>query len=119
MKLVKQYSFFLDRSSAQEQQDLLWLTGMATKDSVFDPSVLKFQNKNIYQLGIQALAGTKVYINECAEPVVIGITGIFEISLASNVVIEQLKFDFDSLQSTLENRSACIIIDTIEEDNVI
>jgi hypothetical protein len=47
----------------------------------------------IYQLGVQSLPGTKMYINENSEPVIIGHTGIYEIDYDINTKITKLTFD--------------------------
>lgn len=55
----------------------------------------------IYQLGIQAIPGTKVYINSpnVGKPIVIGKTGIFELDLNDQSVITSLRVDKQSLQN--------------------
>lgn len=55
----------------------------------------------IYQLGIQAIPGTKVYINSpnVGKPIVIGKTGIFELDLNDQSVITSLRIDKQSLQN--------------------
>ena len=55
----------------------------------------------IYQLGIQAIPGTKVYINSpnVGKPIVIGKTGIFELDLNDQSVITSLRVDKASVQT--------------------
>ena len=55
----------------------------------------------IYQLGIQAIPGTKVYINSpnVGKPIIIGKTGIFELDLNDQSVITSLRVDKASVQT--------------------
>ncbi len=55
----------------------------------------------IYQLGIQAVPGTKVYINSpnVGKPIIIGKTGIFELDLNDQSVITSLRIEKQSLQN--------------------
>lgn len=55
----------------------------------------------IYQLGIQAIPGTKVYINSpnVGKPIVIGKTGIFELDLNDQSVITSIRVDKQSLKT--------------------
>ena len=55
----------------------------------------------IYQLGIQAIPGTKVYINSpnVGKPIIIGKTGIFELDLNDQSVITSLRIDKQSVQT--------------------
>lgn len=63
------------------------------------------------QLGIQAPPGTKFYINNGENPVIIGFTGLFELSLLENGSITSLTFDEQSIDQIQANDSAIIIID--------
>lgn len=80
----------------------------------------------IYQLGIQAMPGTKIYINSpnVGQPIIIGKTGIFELDLNDQSVITSLRVDKQSLQaikninySNQENPTteAYLLIDIIYE----
>ena len=55
----------------------------------------------IYQLGIQAIPGTKVYINSpnVGKPIIIEKTGIFELDLNDQSVITSLRVDKASVQT--------------------
>lgn len=72
----------------------------------------------IKQLGIQSLPGTKFYINESNNPVILGKTGIFELNCMDMAYsITKLTFDIESLRRIDENDNDFLIIDIIEENN--
>lgn len=70
----------------------------------------------IIQLGIQSLPGTKFYLNESAEPVIVGQTGIYELDLGLNTKITNIKFDTNSMKSIKDNSNAFLIVDFIYDD---
>ena len=72
-------------------------------------------NLPIVQLGVQALPGTKFYINTAQTPIVVGATGIYEIDLSGYASISELKFDADSIRSIRQSDRAYLIIDYIYE----
>lgn len=67
----------------------------------------------IIQLGIQALPGTRFYLNDAIEPIIIGDTGIFELELTGVIEISKIQFDCVSLDAIAKNNNAILIIDTI------
>lgn len=71
----------------------------------------------IIQLGIQALPGTRFYLNEIHEPIIIGETGIFELELKGVTEISKIQFDCVSLNRIAKKESAILIIDTIYISN--
>lgn len=82
-----------------------------------------FQNGSVFQgyypivqLGIQSLPGTKFYLNDSIDPIMIGQTGVFELDLSNNTEITSLKFDIASLKLIKANSGAYLIIDIIYDD---
>ena len=70
----------------------------------------------ITQLGIQALPGTRFFLNRNIEgPVIIGSTGIYELDLEGISKINSLDFDSTSLDLITKNPNAFLIIDVIYE----
>ena len=65
----------------------------------------------IVQLGVQALPGTRLLINNSSTPIIIGATGIYELDIDGLSSISSLKFQ----RSQLENMpdSSSIIIDYV------
>lgn len=77
--------------------------------SIFDPY------KNIVQLGIQSLPGTQFYLNSASNPVIIGFTGIYELSVSGATTITDLRFEQKSLQAINDVSNAFLIVDIIYE----
>lgn len=63
------------------------------------------------QLGVQAPPGTKFYINDGVDPVIVGFSGFFDIDLGDGGSILSLKFDKESIDKIASNDSAILIID--------
>lgn len=75
----------------------------------------KFLGSNIpiIQLGIQAIEGVRIYLNNFTEPILIGESGIFELDSTGVTEISKIRFDSASLDSIAKNPNAILIIDTI------
>ena len=70
----------------------------------------------IIQLGIQTLPGTKFYLNGSNNPIIIGNTGIYELSLEGLTEINSLQFDSGSISLISNNETAYLIVDIIYEE---
>lgn len=70
----------------------------------------------VLQLGVQALPGTKFYLNNALEPVMIGSTGIYELDLEGQTEITNITFDHDSMVLIRDNNNAFLIVDIIYDD---
>ena len=70
----------------------------------------------IVQIGIQTLPGTKIYLNAHTVPVIIGATGIYELSVDGLSNLTSVQFDNVSLNIIANNPNAYIIIDYIYEE---
>lgn len=70
---------------------------------------------SIVQLGIQTLPGTKFYINDAVDPIIIGSTGIYELDLKGLTDITSLSFESASLSRIEQIDSAYLIVDAIYE----
>ena len=66
-----------------------------------------------YQLGIQTLPGTMIYLNGSEDPIIIGSTGIYELELEGISQIEDLHFEGKSLELIEKNPNAYLIIDVV------
>lgn len=71
----------------------------------------------ILQLGIQALPGTKFYVNSSTSPVIVGVTGVYEMNLQDNTQITSLSFDGNSLQAISNSSTGGLIIDVTYDNN--
>lgn len=68
-----------------------------------------FSSMSIQQLGIQALPGTKFYINGSDSPVLVGFSGLFNLDLTDQGEITELRFDSNSLKHIKDTNSILII----------
>ena len=73
----------------------------------------------IVQLGIQALPGTRFYLNGNNNPIIIGNTGIYELDLQGQGEITALSFEATSIQAIRDNEYAYLIVDIIYEEGVV
>lgn len=67
------------------------------------------------QLGIQALPGTKFYLNKDVNPIIIGYTGIYELTLDGIAEINHIRFDGLSMKAINDTPNASLIVDIIYE----
>ena len=72
----------------------------------------------IIQLGIQTLPGTRFYLNNANDPIIIGNTGIYELALEGLSEITALEFDRADLTSINNNTNGYLIVDIMYEDGV-
>lgn len=71
----------------------------------------------ISHLGIQALPGTKFYLNNSPHSIIIGSTGIYELDMGNLGHIYSIKFDKETL-NWYENNTARILIDIVYEGGI-
>lgn len=69
----------------------------------------------IIQLGIQAIPGTKFYLNQSSDPICIGATGLFELDLSGGAEITDITFSSASIANIANNSHAGLIVDIIYE----
>ena len=117
-KQVKQFRYYQDpsnKSTAGSSAKTLpnYPDGLSAKSLT---SGAAFKNyPSIIQLGIQALPGTKFYVNGGYNPVIIGSTGIYELDLNGLSEITNLYFSQASIQA-IEDSSTSLIIDILYEN---
>ena len=91
-KQIKQFRYY-EQNSNKNYPNTISLSNLAS-GSIFSKYV------PIIQLGIQSLPGTKFYLNNSNDPVIIGNTGIYELNLnglSEITAIAQLRDNFQSL----------------------
>ena len=68
----------------------------------------------IIQLGVQSLPGVKFSLNNNLDPIILGMSGIYELDLTdSTAVITSLTFDNESLSLINKNPDGYLIIDIV------
>ena len=108
-KHIMQFRYYNDEQGNNNQPEDFNAESL-TKGTIF-AKYLPFT-----QLGIQALPGTRFFLNDNIEgPVIIGSTGIYELELEGISKISSLKFDSKSLKLIADNPNAFLIIDVIYE----
>lgn len=110
--VVKQFRFYSDSDSSKNQP-----IG-ALKASFVSGAV--FENYfPILQLGVQSLPGTKFYLNNAVDPIIIGRTGIYELDLDGETEISNMRFDVTSMNNISDNTNAYLIVDIIFDNGEV
>ena len=105
-KHVMQFRYYEDNHTNNQPVELN--AGQLVNGTVF-AKYLPFT-----QLGIQALPGTRFYLNDNIEgPVIVGSTGIYELDLEGLSEITAISFDASSIASISSNDSAYLIVDIV------
>lgn len=116
---IKQFRYYTEPEIINDNNEM---------NSVNEPATLRMSDlqssnarifKNYFpvvQLGIQGLPGTKFYLNNSVNPIVLGITGTYELNLEGRSEISAIGFDRESLITIKENPNAFLIIDIVYDD---
>lgn len=110
-RVVKQYRYYNEKDTSRNQPP------EAGKELYTNGLV--FENPSCYpilQLGIQALPGTKFYLNSSIEPIIIGFTGIYELDLNNKAEIIKLTFNKTSMDLIDTNANGYLIVDVLYDD---
>lgn len=68
----------------------------------------------IQQVGIQTLPGTKFYLNQSADPIIIGSTGIYELDLRNTTaILSSFRFDKNSMDIINNLKNGYLVIDLV------
>lgn len=117
-KKIKQYRYYNDTNDSVTRNQPLYVP-----DTDIVATYAHYVNGEVFgtcfpilQLGIQALPGTKFYLNEATDPIIIGATGIYELDLDGQAEITNLQFEARSMRMIRDNNNAFLIIDIIYDD---
>lgn len=105
-KQIKQFRFYSDEDERNYPEIITTSTNLASGE-VF----AKYMP--VSQLSIQALPGTKFYLNNSNSPIIIGYTGIYELSVNNLAEITSLKFDYESIMRLNTNKETVLLVDII------
>lgn len=108
-KQVKQFRFYDTQNSGGKNYPSNLSYRSLVSGSIFSNYL------PITQLGIQSLPGTKFYLNNSNNPIIIGYTGIYELNLEGMGEITALSFDAKSLEAINGNANSYLIVDIIYE----
>ena len=110
---------------AKNLKQFRWYSDEDSKNSPENISKIQYENgtafKDVYpisQLGIQALPGTKFYLNGSVKPLVIGVSGIYDLDIKNGARVTGLSFSKQSLQEIHAHPTSYLIVDILygEED---
>lgn len=108
-KKVKQYRYYGSNDSRNWPSSVKYQT--IVSGSVFQKEM------PVIQLGIQALPGTKFYLNNSNNPIIIGYTGIYELNLEGIAEVTSLAFDAKSVEAINKSSNAYLIVDVIYKED--
>lgn len=107
-KQIKQFRYYNYKNSKNYPTNIS-ITNLAS-GSIFSKYM------PVIQLGIQSLPGTKFYLNNSNDPIIIGNTGIYELDLNGLSEITAIKFDTASINAIAINQNGYLIVDILYED---
>lgn len=107
---IKQFRYYAENSSQNSP-----LTGDASTTASLNnfANGNVFRNANIFpvvKLGVQAMPGTKIYLNNSIDPVIIGVTGIYELDVEDQAEIVSITVDSTSLAAIQNSDGAGFLI---------
>lgn len=112
-RVVKQYRYYNDEDKTRNQPATINGQNLINGQIFESPSCFP-----ILQLGIQALPGTKFYLNSSLDPIVVGFTGIYELDLDNRAEIVKLTFNKTSIETIASNGNGYLIVDVLYDDGL-
>ena len=108
-KYLKQFRYY-GTGSPFNHPNSISKTNLESGSIFFNQSNLS----SIASLGIQAIPGSKFYLNDSVDPIIIGHSGIFELSSTNKYEVTSLRFDPTSIDliDSISN-TAYLIVDVI------
>ena len=67
----------------------------------------------IAQLGIQALPGTEFYLNGSVKPIIIGVSGIYDLDIKNGARVTGLSFSRQAMERIGANNTSYLIVDIL------
>ncbi len=121
IKKIAQIRFFGDTNSYLNSSDRNYIATQIDTNNPFGLTSLELAEGTVFQdytpivqLGIQALPGTKFQLNDNLDPIVIGVSGMYELDLTnSSQYLTKLTFEKDSLDAITNNPDGYLIVDII------
>lgn len=110
-KKLTQFRFYSDGSSQNYPVKNISNKSVTTQDYV-SGSIFR-DAFPILQLGIQALPGTKFYLNGNINPIYVGSSGIYDLDIKEEIRINGLAFEQDSMNRINDTGSAILIVDIL------
>lgn len=115
-KAVHQFRFYKDSANEERNEPSAdEFTAVGGASGFANGDVFK-DYYPFYQLGIQTIPGTAIYLNGSEDPVIIGSTGIYELDMADGVEVFTLQINSASLAQIGSSADGYIIIDVLYDD---
>lgn len=104
-----QFRYYKDNNKNNNPQNWNWT-------HYCSPDTFK-QYSPIVSIGIQSLPGIKFYLNDSLNPIIIGVSGIFELDISNtSATINSLRIDQQSINLIKSLENGYLIIDIIYEE---
>ena len=116
-KTIKQYRYYGDGNQHNQPVDTISKESMYAGDVFISDKMIQ-ELGMITSIGIQGLPGTKIYINESASPILLGMMGTFELDLSNYGFIYKLQVDYNSASIIENTENGYLIIDAIYDTEV-
>lgn len=116
MRTIKQYRYYGD-GNEHNQPLSISKESMYEGDSFISDQIIQ-EIGMITNLGIQGLPGTKIYINDSASPILLGMMGVFELDVSDYGFIYKLQVDYNSATVIEKTENGYLIIDAIYDTEV-
>lgn len=107
-KQIKQFRYY-KQGSPKNYPSNISIANLAS-GSIFS------QYMPVIQLGVQSLPGTKFYLNNSNDPIIIGNTGIYELDLNGLSEVIAIAFDRTSINAVTTSQNGYLIVDILYED---
>lgn len=105
-KQIKQFRYYNEKNIAKNYPEGLTQLSLLTGEA--------FGNyMPVSSISIQTLPGTKFYLNNGLNPIVIGYTGIYELNVNNLAEITSLRFDHQSLNVIGASPDTYLFVDII------
>jgi hypothetical protein len=106
-KQLRQFRYYGNNSSENFPEN--------GKDIDYSSAYILFTDNNfpsLAALGIQTIPGVKFYLNDSTDAIIVGHSGIFELSSTNKYEVTSLRFDAQSLR-LIDNAEKYLIVDII------
>lgn len=118
-KKVLQFRYYGDDSDKNFPLSATWDSFIRDENN---GNIFNSGNYNVIpisQLGIQSLPGTKFYLNGAVNPIVIGVSGIYDLDIRNGARVTELCFSRQSMERIKNEINGYLIVDVLygEEDD--
>ena len=109
-KVLKQYRYFGESSSLNSPSGA---AGSAITQQGLKSGKIFFNSEDlisIASLEIETWPGIQFYLNDSVDPIIVGASGVFELSLADNFELNALRFKKESVDLLMDSSNDAYLI---------